>query len=148
MAFKLNNKLLPTDVAFTSNGIKYPANWLRLSSLSEKNAIGITEVADEAAYDQRFYWSAGRAKDLAELKTRYITEQKGTTNSLLRKYDWYVTRKAEKGTAIPSTIVTYRNGVRTTCITRENEINACSDVAALKTLIDSTLTSWPKDPNE
>lgn len=148
MAFKLNDKLLPTDVSFTANGINYPANWLRLSSLSEKNAIGITEVADEADYDQRFYWSASKAKDLAVLKTRWIEEQKGTANALLHKYDWYVTRKSEKDTAIPSEIVTYRDSVRTTCITRENEINSCSDVEALKTLIDSTLTSWPKDPNE
>ena len=65
MAFKLDGKTLPVDVAFTSNGINYPANWLRLTTLTEKQAIGITEVADEATYDQRFYWSVGNAKDLS-----------------------------------------------------------------------------------
>ena len=43
MAFKLDGKTLPVDVAFTSNGINYPANWLRLTTLEEKQAIGIVE---------------------------------------------------------------------------------------------------------
>tara|TARA_Y100001963_G_scaffold101690_1_gene139901 strand:- start:119 stop:259 length:141 start_codon:yes stop_codon:yes gene_type:complete len=46
MAFKLDSKTLPIDVPFTSNGVKYPANWLRLTTLEEKKAIGITEVPD------------------------------------------------------------------------------------------------------
>jgi len=181
MAYQLESKPLGVDVAFkTSDGTQYPANWLRLATADEKKAIGITEVADDATYDQRFYWSASKAKDLADsnakdadgnlvkdadgnqvinkgLKTRWVEMQKETAGSLLAKYDWYVTRKAEKGTAIPAAIVTYRDGIRTTCKTREDEINACSDVAALKKLIDGTydkdgkrtagITLWPTDPN-
>ena len=182
MAFKLNGSPLAVDVAFkTSDGTQYPANWLRLSSADEKKAIGITEVADEATYDQRFYWGVGNAKNLADenakdedgnllkdsdgnqivtegLKTQWVRQQKQQAGTLLAKYDWYVTRKAEKATAIPSAIATYRDAIRTTCTTRENEINDCSDVAALKTLIDGTfdkdgkrtggITLWPKDPND
>ena len=37
----------PVDVPFqTSDGTKYPANWLRLTTLDEKKAIGIKEVKD------------------------------------------------------------------------------------------------------
>jgi hypothetical protein len=54
--FILNGKPLSPDVAFTTGGIKYPANWLRLATLEEKEAIGITEEPDPAPYDQRFYW--------------------------------------------------------------------------------------------
>ena len=172
MAYQLESKPLAVDVAFkTSDGTQYPANWLRLATADEKKAIGITEVADEATYDQRFYWGVGNAKELVDktekidgkdvttkgLKTIWVAQQKETAGSLLAPYDWYVTRKAEKGTAIPSEIVTYRDGIRTTCTTREGEINACSDVAALKTLIDGTydsdgkrtagITLWPVDPN-
>ena len=157
MAFLIDSKPLAIDVPFSSKGINYPANWLRLATAEEKKAIGITEVADPASYDQRFYWSVSKAKDLAKLKTEWVTQQKEEAGSLLAKYDWYVTRKAEKGTAIPSDIVTYRDGIRTTCTTREGEINACSDVAALKKLIDGTydsdgkrtagITLWPVDPN-
>ena len=70
MAFKLNGELLPVDVAFTvgegENAINYPANWLRLTTLEEKNAIGITEVADPTVYDSRFYWGDGTAKTLTD----------------------------------------------------------------------------------
>ena len=172
MAFQLNSKPLATDVAFkTSDGTQYPANWLRLASADEKKKIGITEVADEATYDERFYWGVGNAKELVDktekidgkdvttkgLKTNWVDQQKKTAGSLLAPSDWYVTRKAEKGTAIPSDITTYRDSLRTICKTREDEINACSDVAALKTLIDGTydedrkrtagITLWPVDPN-
>jgi len=44
MAFKLDNKILSLDTPFISRGIKYPANWLRLTTLDEKKAIGIKEV--------------------------------------------------------------------------------------------------------
>jgi len=181
MAFQLDSKPLAVDVAFkTSDGTQYPANWLRLATADEKKKIGISEVADEATYDQRFYWGVGNAKRLTDenakdldgnlikdedgnqvvndgLKTQWVRQQKQQAGSLLAKYDWYVTRKAEKTTAIPSAIVTYRDAIRTTCTTREGEINACSDVAALKTLIDGTydkdgkrtagITLWPVDPN-
>tara|TARA_B100000131_G_C17599880_1_gene403006 strand:+ start:329 stop:475 length:147 start_codon:yes stop_codon:yes gene_type:complete len=44
MAFKLNGKNLKIDVPFTdANGTKYPATWLRLTTLEEKEAIGIVE---------------------------------------------------------------------------------------------------------
>ena len=44
MAFKLDGKPLAVDVAFTHKDIQYPANWLRLTTKAEKEAIGITEV--------------------------------------------------------------------------------------------------------
>jgi len=45
--FMLNNKPLPLDTPFkTEDGTSFPANWLRLTTLDEKHAIGITEVPD------------------------------------------------------------------------------------------------------
>ena len=147
MAFKLDGKTLPVDVAFTSNGINYPSNWLRLTTLSEKQAIGISEVADEPTYDERFYWSVDNAKDLAELKTKWVATQKKIAGSLLSPYDWYVVRKYEREADIPTNISTYRDAVRSASSTRENEINAAANVEALKTLIDGTLTAWPEQPS-
>ena len=167
MAFKLNGNPLVVDVAFTHNDIQYPANWLRLSTAEEKAAIGITEVEDPKTYDPTFYWEDGTAKEIndktetidgVEYKSKGVqsklkAQEKGIANSLLVKYDWYVVRKAEKSTAIPSAIQTYRDGVRTACDTREKEIDACSDIAALVALYgtkeDGTpnMTQYPKDPN-
>ena len=155
MAFKLDGNPLAVDVAFSHNDIQYPANWLRLSTAEEKTAIGITEVADAPTYDSRFYNSNGTAKALDDtketikmdllndttlgLKSVLKAQEKVTAGSLLAKYDWYVVRKVEKGTAIPSAISTFRDGVRTACDTREKEIDACSDTAALVTLYSATL---------
>jgi len=167
MAFKLNGKPLAVDVAFSHNDIQYPANWLRLSTAEEKTAIGITEVDDPKVYDSRFYWGNGTAKELDDkketidgvevttlgVKSILKTQVKVTAGTLLAKYDWYVVRKTEKGTAIPSEISTYRDAVRTACDTIEKEIDACSDTAALVTLYDTkedgtpNMTQYPKDPN-
>ena len=92
------------------------------------------------------------------VKTNLINAERGTVNSLLTEYDWYVTRKSEKGTAIPDTISTYRDAVRTAYETRKTEINNCSDTAALVTLYSATydsdgkfvkhnMTQYPSDPN-
>lgn len=45
--FLLNGSPLPLDTPFKdAEGTSYPANWLRLTTLEEKQAIGITEVPD------------------------------------------------------------------------------------------------------
>ena len=179
MAFKLDGKPLAVDVAFSHNNVNYPANWLRLSTADEKKAIGITEVADDPVYDSRFYWGDGTAKKLTDtnevdekgdplldedgnqvvtlgVKSVLKAQEKATAGSLLAKYDWYVTRKAETSKAIPTAIKTYRTSVRTACLTRETEIDNCADTAALVTLYGSTekdgvftpnMTQYPKDPN-
>ena len=172
MAFKLNGIPLAVDVAFSHNDINYPANWLRLSTAEEKTAIGITEVADDyTTYDSKFYWNDGTAKALddktetvdgVEYKTLGVksvlkAQEKVTAGSLLAPYDWYVVRKAEKSTAIPTAITTYRDGVRTACDTREKEIDACAETSALVTLYGQTekdgvftpnMTQYPVDPND
>ena len=170
MAFLLDGKPLAVDVPFTHGDIHYPANWLRLSTAQEKKDLGITEVADAPTYDSRFYWGNGTAKALDDktetidgekittlgVKSVLKAQEKVTAGTLLAPYDWYVVRKAEKSTAIPTAITTYRDGVRTACDTREKEIDACADTAALVTLYGSTekdgvytpnMTQYPEDPN-
>ena len=177
MAFLLDGKPLAVDVPFTVGDINYPANWLRLSTAQEKKDLGITEVADAPVYDSRFYDGDGSAKALDDVnatdengdllkdqngnqvvtlgvKSVLKVQEKATAGSLLAKYDWYVVRKAEKSTAIPTAITTYRDGVRTACDTREKEIDACSDTAALVTLYSNkddgtpNMTQYPVDPND
>ena len=91
------------------------------------------------------------------VKSILKTQEKATAQSLLSKYDWYVTRKSEKGTAIPTEITTYRDAIRTACNTRETEISNCADTAALVTLYGNTekdgvitqnMTQYPTDPNK
>ena len=138
---KLDGKTLQYDRAFTNNGISYPANWLRLTTLEEKQAIGISEVADDTqSWDQRFYWGVDNPKDLDQLKTNWKAQQTDYAASVLSQSDWRVVKAKETGTNIPSTWKTYRAAVRTSCNTRQTEIDACSDVAALKELLFGAAT--------
>ena len=60
--FQLNGNPISLDTAFTLDGTSYPANWIRLASPAERTALGITEVADPATWDDRFYWGVGNPK--------------------------------------------------------------------------------------
>ena len=55
--YKVNNKPLQLDRAFTLGDIQYPANWLRLSSAEDRAALGITWETEAPRADDRFYWS-------------------------------------------------------------------------------------------
>ena len=160
MAFLINGQPLGVDRPFTdADGTQYPANWLRHASADDKAAIGITEVADPEPYDQRFYWGVGNPKALEDvnavdengdavldgdgnqvvtkgLKSFWVAKQKDIAASMLAPTDWYVTRKAEDSTAaIPSAVSTRRAAIRTTCGTREAQINACDTTDALAALL-------------
>ena len=148
MALFLDGKQLSYDSAFTHDGIQYPKNWLRLTTLEEKQAIGITEVADESvAYDQKFYWGPDNPKDHTELKTQWIKETKDNAARLLAETDWYVVREAETSTAVPSDVATRRAEIRTLCNTKETAVNATADTAALAAYITgSDYYSWGITP--
>ena len=68
------------------------------------------------------------------LKTILIRQVKADAKSKLDATDWYVTRKAEESTAIPSAITTHRKAVRTKQAEMETAITNAADTAALETL--------------
>ena len=55
--YKVNNKPIPLDRAFTLGDIQYPSNWLRLAKEEDKAALGITWEAEATRADDRFYWN-------------------------------------------------------------------------------------------
>ena len=152
--YKRQGKTLQYDRAFVHDGMQYPSNWLRLTSLEEKQAIGIVEVADPVVgvYDQRFYWGVDNPKQLNDvtdedgntttgLKTLWKAKQGEIASSLLTPSDWRVVKAAEvTDYAVSSQWLTYRAAVRTSCNTRQTEIDACSDVPALKELLFGAAT--------
>ena len=73
------------------------------------------------------------------LKTLLIAQVKSEAESQLNKTDWYITRKAEKNTAIPSAISTHRDAVRTKQAEMETAITNASDTPALETLYTYTI---------
>lgn len=151
------------DVPLTIGDVTYPSNWLRLSSPEQKQELGITEAPDPVnpSYDQEFFWGVNTPKRLEDtpvldnegnetddvqkgLKTLWIQKQKDMAANILLLTDWYVTRKAETGAAIPDEVSTFRSSTRAACEQRESEIRACTTTAELASLIrEGGLTEWP-----
>ena len=80
------------------------------------------------------------------LKTIEIRAVKKEANNLLNQTDWYVTRKSEKSTAIPSNITTWRNGIRSKQAAMETSITNANDTPALETLYTYVNTADEGDP--
>jgi len=139
-------------------------------SNAEREAIGIYEVVydntnkkDKEYYtntNQSFAFAGGvvtasygsaTAKALVGLKTEHKETIKNQAATELANTDWYVTRKADAGTAIPSAITTHRAAVRTKSGEMETLINNAANVDALAALYvynDDTppvrpLGEWP-----
>jgi len=72
------------------------------------------------------------------LKTKLIKDLKNQVAVELAKTDWYITRNTEKSTAIPSSISTHRDAVRTKQAEMETLILNASDTPALETLYTYT----------
>ena len=159
MAWLYNGRTLKVGKSWTdSEGYKHTYNWATAWSAEEKTQWGVTWQDDEdTSYDNRFYWARDVERSLTDinevdgdgnpildqdgnqvvtkgLKTIWIERTKSTANGLLTASDWYVVRNAEKSTAIPTEISTYRDAVRTATATIETAINACADLDAFKAL--------------
>jgi len=80
------------------------------------------------------------------LKTILIRNIKAEAEGLLNQTDWYITRKAEKNTAIPSAITTWRDGIRTKQAAMETSITNASNTPALETLYTYVNTADEGDP--
>ena len=154
-----------------TDGTQYSKVWMRCSADEKAAIGITWEdpPASEAAFDNRFYWGREAngdliAKSLTDvdgvdedgkavngpdgkqivtlgLKSVAIAQAKTEAAGLLAPYDWYVVRKAEKSTAIPSSVSTYRDAVRTACAAIETSITNASDLAAFIALYDVPVDS-------
>ena len=68
------------------------------------------------------------------LKTILIKTLKQQVAEILNNTDWYITRNSEKSTAIPSSISTHRDLVRSRQASIEAQITGAADTPALETL--------------
>ena len=145
--FLLDGRPLSPDVAFEHDGISYPANWLRLSTLEEKEAIGITEIPDPPYYDQRFYWGPNLPKDHGQLVELWINQIRITANTLLAPTDWQIIRETDNGTAIDPKIKTWREDIRLSCNEKVIYIGTTNDTPELEAYITGAVYPvWPRDP--
>jgi len=135
---QLNGKTLQYDKAFSHDGIQYPANWLRLTTLQEKQAIGIVEVPDQTqTWDQRFYWGVDNPKDHTQLVEQWVAQVKQTAGSMLSPTDWYIVRNSENGTAVPQEVLDRRVEIRSFSNQKETAIEATTTTEELAAYVTS-----------
>ena len=80
------------------------------------------------------------------LKTILIRQVKKEAAGELQNTDWYIVRKADAGTAVPSAITTHRAAVRTKAAEMETAITNASDTPALETLYAYVNTGTEENP--
>ena len=80
------------------------------------------------------------------LKTVLIENIKSQAAGELSKTDWYIVRKADAGTSVPSAITTHRAAVRTKAAEQETQITNAADTPALETLYAYVNTADEGDP--
>ena len=129
--------------------------------------------ASQEPFDNRFYWGRKTDGSLIErsltdvnevdedgkalldpitgkqvvtlgLKSIWVAQTKQTAQNKLNRHDWMITRKSEKGTAIPSDVTTYRDAVRTKCASIETAINNCSNLTQFIALFEAPVDSDDK----
>jgi len=162
--YTYNERIIRAGRGWTdSNGVKHPTNWMQWDDAT-KTAMGLVWADDPAPFDNRFYWSAGNPKALDDvnevdedgnalldedgvqivtkgLKSNAIAQVKATAGSLLQPTDWMVTRKAETGTEIPSSVADYRTAVRTASGTIEAKIKAVKSHTGFMKLYNAPVDS-------
>ena len=167
-----------------ASGIRHPTNWMRWTN-AEKETAGLAWVDPVAWHDNRFYHgrdSDGNLidKNIADvnevdenddpvndsdgnqivtlgLKSVAILAIDAQARGSLAEHDWYVTRNAEKSTAIPSAVTTYRDAVRTAHTAIKSDINGAANLTAFIALYttpvdgdgkptgNAPIVDWPDD---
>ena len=171
-----------SQTRLTIRGTEFPAKYANEWTVQQKKDYGVYEVVqnntnlkDGAYYNNgtstytfagdtvTLTYSSAPAKDIDDvtvdgittdgLKTQHKATIKSQAHGLLSDTDWYTSRKAEAGTAIPGAVATYRAAVRTKENDMKTLIGNAADVDALAALYvynDATppvrpLGEWP-DP--
>ena len=120
-----------TNVTYSFNGSKVTGSYGDATARAHADTLFTAQDESDGKGTE------GDVKDEA-LKTKLIRSIKSQAEGELNKTDWYITRKAEKDTAIPSAVSTHRDAVRSKQAEMETAITNASDTPALETLYTYT----------
>ena len=140
-------RVITSPTSLTVNDITHPSSIFTKWTKVELRDIGIYPYREDSI-DQRYYYSGAVTytvlddevvgsytktdRDVAGLKEIMIELTRQMASTILARDDWMSIREAEGGTAIPANVKTYRAAIRTESGTKEDEINALSDLDAVK----------------
>ena len=124
-----------TNISYSFNGDKVVGSYGAATAKAHADSLYTEEDKTDGNIPE--------GKDVGDvavegLKTQLIRTIKQQAAGILQNTDWYVLRKADAGTAIPSSITTHRTAVRTKCAEMETAITNAADTPALETLYTYT----------
>ena len=139
-----NGQIIKTPKVMVINDITHPKGIFRDSTMLA--SLGIKPYR-ETRQDSRYYWDgaysvdatgdevvgtyAGTARDVATLKTGMLSKANSAVASRHKAIDWYWSRAAKGGTAVPSNIATYATALYSEHETIKTAINAITDLAGV-----------------
>ena len=155
------NLFAPYTIWQDKNGTEYSPDHLIVLTSSEKQDLGIYDVAYANRPDDRFYTITQNdpifdqaekivkvtytsvAKDLedSELKKEWIAHVNNMANNILAQSDWMLVRKIERNVDVPANMVTYRAAIITEANRLTAGIAAATEVGQLIPLVN--VISWP-----
>jgi len=123
------------------------------ASYGDATAKAHADTLFTAADEDNGLGTEGEVK-IRGLKYNKIRVIKKQAAGELQKTDWYIVRKADANTAVPSAITNHRAAVRTKCAAMETLVTNASNTAAIETLYTYTtdddgvqsrpLGEWPE----
>jgi len=140
-----NGEIIKTPKAMVISDVTHPKGIFRDSATLA--SLGIKPYR-EVTPDSRYYWNgeftvdtsgdevigtyAGTARDLATLRSSMLEKANSAAASRHAAIDWYWSRAAKGGTAVPSNIATYATALYSEHETIKTAIAACNTLAKIK----------------
>jgi hypothetical protein len=139
-----DSQIIKTPKVMVISGITHPKGIFRNSAML--TSLGIKPYS-ETRQDSRYYWDgaysvdatgdevvgtyAGTAKGVAALNASMLSKTNSYVANRHAKIDWYWTRAAKGGTAVPSAIATYATALYSEHETIKTAIAACNTLAKI-----------------
>ena len=141
-----NGQIIKTPKSMEISDVLYPRTIFKDSTTL--TSLGI-KAYREVTPDSRYYWNgeftvntsgsevvgtyASTARDVATLKAGMLAKANSAEASRLAAIDWYWSRAAKGGTAVPSNIATYATALYSEHETIKTAIAALDTIAKIKT---------------
>ena len=139
-----DSQIIKTPKSMVISGITHPKGIFRNSAML--TSLGIKPYS-ETRQDSRYYWDgaysvdatgdevvgtyAGTARDVATLNAKMLSKTNSCVANLHANIDWYWTRAAKGGTAVPDAIATYATALYSEHETIKTAIAACNTLAKI-----------------
>lgn len=133
--FKVNGKVLLPGSSFILGDIKYPPNWLDLSSMEDRDRLGISKYSPPLSNEGPVpHMSDVKEVSLEEEKLFVCLRKTRKWVRILSATDWAVVRAAEIGTPVPEAVALERAQARSEMQQIQLLIESATDREELRTI--------------